>query len=142
MDRLAKKFETARTLMPPPVIAEDDGAEVGLIAYGSSHWAMVEARDQLRAAGLKTGYCLVKALPLHAEVRRFMAKYPRLYVVEQNRDAQMGQIVKLESPEGAAKVRSVLHYNGLPIDARSVSDGILRQEGVNAPAPVAEGAAR
>ena len=129
MDRLAKKFETARTLMPAPVITEDAGAEVGILAYGSSHWALVEARDQLAAAGVPTGYCLVKALPLHGEALAFLERYRRIYVVEQNRDAQMAQIVKVERPNLAGNIRSVLHYTGLPIDARTVSEGIMLQEG-------------
>src|SRR5258705_248027 len=61
LDRLAKKWETARTLVPAPVIEDTDGAEVGLIAYGSSHWAVIEARDQLAAAGVKTAYCMLRA---------------------------------------------------------------------------------
>jgi 2-oxoglutarate ferredoxin oxidoreductase subunit alpha len=138
MDRLAKKFETARTMMPAPSIAEDAGAQVGILAYGSSHWALLEARDQLAAAGVKTGYCLAKALPLHADVLAFVKKYRRVYVVDQNRDAQMKQIVVTELPEQAGNVRSVLHYTGMPIDARSVSDEILRQEGASV--PVAAGA--
>ena len=113
------------------MIAEDAGAEVGILAYGSSHWAILEARDQLTAAGIKSGYCLVKALPLHADVRAFIERYRRLYVVEQNRDAQMAQIVKVEMPALAANLRSVLHYTGLPIDARSVTDDILLQEGAS-----------
>jgi 2-oxoglutarate ferredoxin oxidoreductase subunit alpha len=142
MDRLAKKMETARTLLPAPVIVEEDGAEIGLIAYGSSHWAMIEARDHLRAAGVRTSYCLVKALPLHADVKRFVAKYRRVYVVEQNRDAQMAQLVKLESAADAHKVRSVLHYIGLPIDARFVYDEVQKLEGAANPAAVPQGVLR
>jgi 2-oxoglutarate ferredoxin oxidoreductase subunit alpha len=143
MDRLARKSETARAILPAPVIEEQEGAEVGLIAYGSSHWAMIEARDQLAAAGVRTSYCLVKALPLHAEVKRFVARHRRLYVVEQNRDAQMAQLVKLESAADAHKVRSVLHYIGLPLDARFVTDAVLKLEAAAAPAaPVPQGATR
>jgi len=129
MDRLAKKFETARTLVPPPVIEADANAEVGLIAFGSTHWAMVEARDELRAAGVPTGYLLLKALPFSPEVAEFARAYQRLYVVEQNRDGQMAQIVLLETGLGPDRIRSVRHYDGLPIDAHSVADEILRQEG-------------
>ena len=138
MDRLARKFETARTLVPAPVIEEDAGAEIGLVAFGSTHWAMVEARDQLRQAGILTGYLLLKALPFAPEVASFVARYPRVYVVEQNRDGQMAQWVRLETGLGPERVRSVRHYDGLPIDAQSVTDGILRQEGRRPPAPEAE----
>ena len=126
--RLAKKTETARALLPQPAITETAGAEVGLIAYGSTHWAMLEARDQLAAAGVKTSYCLVRALPLSHDVAKFVARHERVYVVEQNRDAQMTQFVKLEAGGDVSKIRPVLHYTGLPVDARSVSEEILKLE--------------
>jgi 2-oxoglutarate ferredoxin oxidoreductase subunit alpha len=129
LDRLTRKFDTARTLMPAPEIAEDAGAEVGLVAFGSTHWAMIESRDALRAQGLPTGYLRLKALPCTAEVETFLAKYPRIYVVEQNRDGQMAAILKAEYPKLASKLRSVLHYDGLPCDAASVTAGVLQQEG-------------
>jgi 2-oxoglutarate/2-oxoacid ferredoxin oxidoreductase subunit alpha len=128
MDRLAKKMETARTLLPAPVIADDASAEVGLIAFGSTHWAIVEARDQLRDEGLATGYLLLKALPLHADVARFVRRYARIYVVEQNRDGQLAGLVRLELPKDAARIQSVRHYTGMPIDARFVTDAILAME--------------
>ncbi len=143
MDRLARKLETARTLVPPPLLDEDEGAGIGLIAWGSTHWAMVEARDQLRAAGLPTGYLLVKALPFTSHLAAFLAKYPRVYVVEQNRDGQMAQLVALEAGAHAPRVRSVRHYDGLPIDAASVTEQILRAEGRTvAGAAAAEGVVR
>jgi 2-oxoglutarate ferredoxin oxidoreductase subunit alpha len=142
MDRLVRKWETAKSLVPAPVIEHEDGAEVGLVAYGSTHWAMIEARDQLRAAGIRTGYCLVRALPFNADLARFVARYPRVYVVEQNRDAQMAALVKLEVPQMAGRIRSVLHYIGLPVDARSITDDVRKQEGATAAAAVAQGVAR
>jgi len=128
MDRLARKYETARALMPAPVVEEAPGAEVGILAFGSSHWAVIEARDQLRAQGVDTSYLLLKALPFHAEVERFLERHPRVYVVEQNRDGQLAGMLRAEYPALATRVRSVLHYVGLPIDARSVTDGVVAQE--------------
>jgi 2-oxoglutarate ferredoxin oxidoreductase subunit alpha len=128
MDRLARKMETARTLVPPPVL-DDTGHEIGIIAFGSSHWAVVEARDQLRARDVTTDYLLLKALPFAHEVARFVQRHRRVYVVEQNRDAQMAQLLRLDLGLGPDRVRSVRHYDGLPIDARHVSDEILLQEG-------------
>jgi 2-oxoglutarate ferredoxin oxidoreductase subunit alpha len=132
LDRLAKKFETARAHVPGPVVASDKGAEVGIIAYGTTDWAVQESRDQLREeADLKTGYFRVRALPFNSELEAFVARHQRVYVVEQNRDAQMAQLVRLElasKPELQGKVRSVLHYSGLPIDARFVTEQILAQE--------------
>jgi 2-oxoglutarate ferredoxin oxidoreductase subunit alpha len=129
MDRLAKKYETAKSLVPAPESDEKGGGEVGLIAYGSTHWAVIETRDQLAASGIPTDYLRVRALPLTESVRRFVQKHARVYVIEQNRDAQMGQLVRLEVGADAGRVRSVLHYNGLPVDARSLTEEILRQEG-------------
>jgi 2-oxoglutarate ferredoxin oxidoreductase subunit alpha len=144
MERLARKLETARHLVPAPVIEEDAGARIGLVAYGSTHSAMGEARDQLRAAGLPSGYLLLKALPFTDDLRKFAQRYERLYVVEQNRDGQMADLVRLELGDLGSRVRSVRHFDGMPLDARAVSDPILAQEGRTAPqaAAVAEGAAR
>jgi 2-oxoglutarate/2-oxoacid ferredoxin oxidoreductase subunit alpha len=133
MDRLARKYETAKSLVPVPEIDETEGAEVGLIAFGSTHWAIVEARDQLRRAGVPTSYLSLKALPFTDSLRRFVQKHARVYVVEQNRDGQMGQLVRLEVGADAGKVRSALHYNGLPVDALSVTEAILLQEGRGVP---------
>ena len=128
MDRLARKFETARGLVPPPIVETATGAEVGLIAFGSTHHAMREAREQLRPDGLATSYLLLRAYPFSKEVRRFVESHERIYVVEQNRDGQMAALLKMEYPDLGARIRSVLHYNGLPIDAASVFDGVRAGE--------------
>ena len=146
MDRLARKFHTARTLVPPPVVEDDDQSDVGLIAYGSTHWAMIEARDQLRQQGMRTAYLLLKALPFTEHLERFVRKYRRIYVVEQNRDGQMAGLVRLELPGEAGRVGSVRHYTGMPIDARFVSEEILNQERGASPSlrrpPVEQGVTR
>ena len=139
VDRLARKHETAKKFVPEPIV-EDAEAEIGIVAYGSSHWAVIETRAQLEEAGIKTAYMRVRAYPFPAEVDAFLARYPRVYLVEQNRDAQMKMLLRNDLPAGATNhVRSVLHYNGLPIDARSLTDDILVQEGrqAKAPAPTA-----
>lgn len=129
MDRLRKKLDTARALMPQPVLIETAGAEVGLIAYGSSHWAMLEAVDQLAAAGIRASYLRVRALPLAASVHEFARKHARTYVIEQNRDGQLLEKLRNEVPEAAARMKPVLHYDGMPLDAQSVVDGVLAHEG-------------
>jgi 2-oxoglutarate/2-oxoacid ferredoxin oxidoreductase subunit alpha len=131
MDRLARKFETARKWVPKPEIDAVAGAKIGLIAYGTSHWAILESRDQLREeTDVKTSYYRLRAYPFTEDLVAFIDAHERVYVVEQNRDAQLLQLMKLElSPERTSKLRSILHYNGLPIDARSVSDDVLAQEG-------------
>jgi 2-oxoglutarate/2-oxoacid ferredoxin oxidoreductase subunit alpha len=135
VDRLARKFETAKKYVPAPIV-EDAEAEIGIIGYGTSHWAIVESRVQLeQESGLKTAYMRLRAYPFPPEVDAFIARYPRVYLVEQNRDAQMKMLLRNDLPAGATNhVRSVLHYNGLPIDARSLTDDILVQEG-RRPAP-------
>jgi 2-oxoglutarate ferredoxin oxidoreductase subunit alpha len=132
MDRLARKFETARGHVPKPVVHDAPGAAIGIIGFGSSHWAITESRDQLEGeSGIRTGYLRLRAYPFTDELPAFIDRYQRVYVVEQNRDAQMLALMRLELPhEHIAKLRSVLHYSGLPIDARSVTDDILDQEGV------------
>ena len=130
LDRLAKKFETAKTLIPKPILEAPAGARVGILAFGSSDGAVQESRDQLRAeAQLETAYLRLRAYPFTPEVEAFIRQYDRVYVVEQNRDAQMLSLLRMDlDPALATKMRSVRHYNGLPIDARSVTDGILSQE--------------
>jgi len=130
MDRLARKYETARGLVPPPVIERTPGAEIGILGFGSSHWGIVEARDMMAAEGLATDYLLLKALPFSGEVKSFLESRDRVYVVEQNRDGQMAALLKMEYPELAAKLRSILHYDGLPIDAQSIVDQVRDREGV------------
>ena len=130
MDRLARKFDTARTLVPQPIVERDPQASVGIIAFGSSHWAVEESRDQLREeAGLKTSYLRIRAYPFTPAVDDFVRQHDRIYVVEQNRDHQMLSLLLMDGEaQHAARLRSVLHYNGLPIDARSITDSILSQE--------------
>jgi 2-oxoglutarate ferredoxin oxidoreductase subunit alpha len=132
MQRLARKFETARRYVPRPEVADVDDARIGVIGYGTSHWAIDESRHQMeRESGVRTGYLRLRAYPFTAELGEFIDRYERIYVVEQNRDAQMLGLMRLElSPDRIAKLRSVLHYNGLPIDARSVTDEILVREGL------------
>jgi 2-oxoglutarate ferredoxin oxidoreductase subunit alpha len=130
LSRLARKFETAKTLVPRPVVDLDEDAPVGIIAFGSSHFAVEEARDQLReTAGLATSYLRLRAYPFTPELDDFLRRHERVYVVEQNRDAQMLKLLLMDGEARfAARLRSVLHFNGLPIDARSVTEEILRQE--------------
>jgi len=131
VDRLNRKFETARQYVPAPVIDRKKDAKIGIIGYGTSHWAIGESRDQLREEmKVETSYLRVRAYPFTEDLGAFIDAHDRLYVVEQNRDGQLLTLMKAElSTERVAKLHSVLHYNGLPIDARSISDDILSQEG-------------
>ena len=131
MDRLARKFETARQYVPKPEVQLDPAAKIGIIGYGTSHWAIGESQDQMRdESDLKTSYFRLRAYPFTDELTAFIDRHARVYVVDQNRDAQLVALLRMElNPERIAKLRSVRHYNGLPIDARSISDEILAQEG-------------
>jgi 2-oxoglutarate ferredoxin oxidoreductase subunit alpha len=117
--------------VPVPVVEIDPEAKIGFIAYGTTHWAITESRDQLREeTDLKTSYFRLRAYPFTDDLTAFIDAHERIYVIEQNRDAQMLQLMRLElNPERIAKLRSVLHYNGMPIDARSGTDDVLAQEG-------------
>jgi 2-oxoglutarate ferredoxin oxidoreductase subunit alpha len=133
VDRLDRKFENARHKVPGPVILEAEKREVGIIAYGTSHWALEEALGQLRQEhNIDAGYCRLRAYPFSAEVHDFINRYQRVYVVDQNRDAQMLALLRLEcTAEQLAKLRSIRHYDGSSIDARSVTDEIASQEAAN-----------
>jgi 2-oxoglutarate ferredoxin oxidoreductase subunit alpha len=130
MERLARKLETARSLVPAPEVHGGGSAKVGIIAYGSSHHAIVESRVQLaRERGLETDYLRVRGYPFAREVHAFVERHERVYVVEQNRDAQLAALLQLDlAPELAPRLRRVAHVHGLPLDARSVTDEILTLE--------------
>ena len=130
MDRLNRKYETAKKFIPQPVVDKVSGAKTGIIAYGSSDSPMKEARDILTKHGVKTNYMLVKALPLVDQIKDFIAENDVVYVVEQNRDAQLLKIMLMEFRDGDKKLKSVLNYNGLSLDALSIVNGILAHERV------------
>jgi 2-oxoglutarate ferredoxin oxidoreductase subunit alpha len=128
LDRLARKHDTARAYVPQPV-AEDDGRAVAIVAYGTTHHAVVEARDRLRAEGLETDYLRVRALPFSAEIAAFVERHERVYVVEQNRDGQLYGLLRNELPAALIeRIHSIRHYNGVPIDAAAVAEPLLAAE--------------
>ncbi|MEW5978509.1 MAG: 2-oxoacid:acceptor oxidoreductase subunit alpha [Acidobacteriota bacterium] len=131
MDRLNRKYETARLRVPPPELQLSAEARIGLIAFGSSHWAVLEGRDQLRDRhGLKTSYLRLRAYPFSKELIEFFERHDRIYIIEQNRDGQMEALIRLDLPAKlAARIRSVRHYDGLPITASAVVRQILAKEG-------------
>ncbi len=132
MDRLARKFESIRTAVPAPWVEIDEQAHIGVICAGTSRYAAEESRDQLRREyQLETSYLRLKAYPFAEQVTDFIRRHERVYVVDQNRDAQLVGLMRLEfDPELIAKLRSVRYYGGLPLDARTVTEDIVRQEGL------------
>lgn len=132
VDRLARKYETARKFVPKPVLDEVAGARIGIIAFGTTDSPMQEARDRMTEAGVKTSYLRLRALPFTQELNDFITKHDRVYVIEQNRDGQMFDLVRLHCGALANKLTSIRHYNGLPVDATSIVEGILASERVPA----------
>jgi 2-oxoglutarate ferredoxin oxidoreductase subunit alpha len=128
MDRLSRKWETAKELVPKPVEDPVNGAEVGIIAFGSSDAAVPELRAMLEQEGLKSGYMRIRAFPFTAAVGDFLSRHPRVYVVEQNRDGQMRSLLANEYPQFAARLRSSLSYDGWPLAAVEAAGNILNQE--------------
>ena len=131
MERISKKFETARSFVPRPDVVANGKSKIGIIAFGTTHWAITESRDQLRNEHkVETDYLRLKSYPFTREVHDFIEQHDRLYVVEQNRDGQMATLLKLDiKTELTPRLRSICHIHGLPIDARSVTDELMMMEG-------------
>jgi len=132
VDRLARKFENARKLAPAPVVAKNGTSKIGFLAYGSTDFALRESLDQIeKEHKLSVDYMRIRAYPFAHEIHDFVASHERVYVVEQDRDGQLASLLKLDLPgEQVVKLRSILHYNGLPIDARSITDEFATREGL------------
>jgi 2-oxoglutarate ferredoxin oxidoreductase subunit alpha len=131
MDRLAHKFEAMRDAVPAPVITIADNARIGFVALGTSDYAVRESCDQLKAEyNIDASYLRLKAYPFTEQLKDFIRQHDRVYVVDQNRDAQLLGLMRLEfEVELLAKLRSLRYYGGLPLDARTVTDEIIKQEG-------------
>jgi 2-oxoglutarate ferredoxin oxidoreductase subunit alpha len=131
MDRLAHKFEVMRKHVPPPVVSIKPGAKIGFIACGTSDYAVRESVDQLKNEyDIPASYLRLKAYPFTEETKDFIRQHDRVYVVDQNRDAQLLGLMRLEfEVDLLAKLRSLRYYGGLPLDARTVTDEIIRMEG-------------
>jgi 2-oxoglutarate/2-oxoacid ferredoxin oxidoreductase subunit alpha len=124
VDRLRRKWETAKTLVPAPVVEHSERHRVGIISVGSCDGAVREARDRLAEAGVGTNYLRVRAFPFGKAVQDFLDAHDRVYVVEQNRDAQLRSLLLMETRVEQTKLVPVLHYDGLPVTAAAIVDGI------------------
>jgi 2-oxoglutarate ferredoxin oxidoreductase subunit alpha len=135
MERLKKKFETAKQYVPKPVTHSAKGATIAIMAYGSTESAINEARTQLeRDHGLKTDFMRVRAVPFSPEVDEFVKKYDQIFVVEMNRDGQLHQLLSLAYPESALILKSVAFGDGMPASAKWIREGILAKYTQNAKA--------
>jgi len=132
MDRLSRKFNNARKLVPGPVTVKDGTSKIGFLAYGTTDFALRESLDQLeKEYGKKVDYMRIRAYPFAHEIHDFVASHERVYVVEQDRDAQLASLLKLDLPgEQAMKLRSILHFNGMPLDARTITEEFATREGL------------
>lgn len=124
VDRLLVKWETARELLPRAEIRYSKFNSIGVLTVGSGHAACTEALDRLAADNIKVNYCRVKAFPFGSEVKDFLHKHDLVFVIEQNRDAQLRTLLILDADANPAKLVSLLHYNGMPINAGFVVDGV------------------
>jgi 2-oxoglutarate ferredoxin oxidoreductase subunit alpha len=127
LDRLLRKWETAKKLVPRALIDKAAGGDVGIVSLGSCEGAVREALDILKADGVGVDYMRVRGFPFGEEVEQFLASHRTLFVVEQNRDAQFRSLLTLETAVEKSKLRSLLHYNGLPISSGFIVEGILAE---------------
>ncbi|MBI5668990.1 MAG: 2-oxoacid:acceptor oxidoreductase subunit alpha [Chloroflexi bacterium] len=129
MERLRRKFENARKVVPQPVVDYDAGKQIGLISFGSNDPAVQEVRDRLAAEGIETNYLRLRALPLTPNVHDFVLNHERIYVIENNFDGQMAQVLRMEIPGDTRHIRSLALGDGLPMTPRWIYDNIKRYEG-------------
>jgi 2-oxoglutarate ferredoxin oxidoreductase subunit alpha len=132
MERLARKFENARKLVPAPITVKNGTSKIGFLAYGSTDFALRESMDSIKKQyGLDVDYMRIRAYPFAHEIHDFVASHERVYVVEQDRDAQLASLLKLDLPsDQVVKLRSILHFNGLPIDAQTITEEFVTKEGL------------
>jgi 2-oxoglutarate ferredoxin oxidoreductase subunit alpha len=131
LDRLKRKFDTAKTLVPRAVIEGRAAHDIGIVSVGSCDGAVREALEVLRRRGIHLDYMRVRAFPFGGEVEDFLAAHKVLFVVEQNRDAQLRSLLTLETAVEKAKLRSILYYSGLPISSDCIVEGVMHDLAAN-----------
>ncbi|HVN42901.1 MAG TPA: 2-oxoacid:acceptor oxidoreductase subunit alpha [Steroidobacteraceae bacterium] len=129
LDRLLRKFHHAKALVPRPVIEATGTSSIGLVAIGSSRGAVNEARDILAKRGIPIDYMRIKAFPFTREVEQFVSAHEKIFVVEQNRDAQLRSLLVLETDVPKSKLHSILHYSGLPMTSKEIVDAVIAELG-------------
>ncbi|HEY0931952.1 MAG TPA: 2-oxoacid:acceptor oxidoreductase subunit alpha, partial [Gemmatimonas sp.] len=139
VDRLKRKFEHAASVMPKPVFTLQEGADVGLVTLGGCDAAVREAADKLRAQGIVADVMRVRAFPFGSEVKDFFGKHERVFVIEQNRDAQLRSLLAIELGIPRDSMLSIVDYGGMPLTARVVVDAVTRKLGALGHVPAAQG---
>ena len=124
LDRLRRKHDTAKALVPAPVVRSKKGVKTGIVSIGSCDAAVREALDILARGGTEVNYLRVRGFPFNREVEEFVERHEHLFVVEQNRDAQLKALLLLETNVERRKLTSILHYGGMPMDSRCIVSGI------------------
>jgi 2-oxoglutarate ferredoxin oxidoreductase subunit alpha len=132
VDRLRRKFDTAKKLVPKAIIENRGAPELGIISIGSCDGAVHEALDVLKRRGVNLDYMRLRAFPFGQDVEDFLASHATIFVVEQNRDAQLRSLLTLETAVEKSKLRSILYYAGLPMSSTTVVDGVLGEVGLSA----------
>lgn len=127
VDRLLVKFETARTMVPEAEIEYSKFNKTAILSIGGCDEAVKESLVELGKNNIGMNYCRVKAFPFGDEVRNFLDKHERVYVVEQNRDAQLRSLLMLDLEINPVRLVPVLHYNGMPITARFVTERVMEE---------------
>jgi 2-oxoglutarate ferredoxin oxidoreductase subunit alpha len=128
MARLSRKYETARQYMPKPVLTGSGRSKIGLIAFGSTETAILEALDQLKDEEIVADFLRLRALPLVEEVGEFIKNHDHIYIVELNRDGQLHQILNIKYPEFSSKMTSLTKHDGLSLTANWVTQTVLVKE--------------
>ena len=126
MDRLRRKFDTAATLVPGPIIERTPNADMAIVSLGSCHGAIQETRDRLVEKGLASDYMRIRSFPFCDDVRSFVDSHPRVFVVEQNRDAQLRSLLMTETGIAADRLVPVLYYGGEPLSSVYIIDVIAQ----------------
>ena len=129
MLRLRRKMDTAREMLPGPVIDDGHSSDIGIITFGTNEDALREARDWLANEGIATDYLRIRSLPISSAVRDFIASHRSVYVVENNFDGQLNQLLHIESPEDISHVRSLALGDGLPMSPSWIYENLKAQEG-------------
>ena len=129
MRRLRLKMDTARDMLPQPIIEDASDADIGIITFGTNEEAIREARDWLANDGIKTNYLRVLALPLASSVSEFIDAHKSVFVIENNFDGQLTQLIRLEHPENISHVRPLALGDGLPMTPDWIYDSLKEQEG-------------